>query len=811
METLLQDLRYGVRTLAKTPGFSAIAVLTLALGIGANSAIFSVVNAVLLAPLPFDEPERLVMVGEYDTSEAEGDSNMSYLNFVDFREQNRTFDDIAAYNRAGFSVTIGEEPERVEGALVSWTLFQTLQVQPIAGRAFLPEEDKKGAPPVVVISHGLWQRRFGGDPGVVGRALVVEGKQATVVGVMPAGFQFPVGTDPADMWAPLATNSLFADSRGAHFLDAVGRLERGVTVDQAKADLDAISAALEQQYPDSNIGYRSRVVPLHEALVGDVRAALLVLLGAVGFVLLIACVNVANLLLARALSRQKEIAIRSALGASRWRVARQLLTESLLLALVGGALGLAVAAWGADALAALVADEIPRAAEIGLDGRVVGFTFGVAALTGVVFGLAPALRLARADLNETLKDGSRATTEGVRHNRVRSALVVAEVVFSVVLLAGAGLMIRSLVGLLSVDTGFTARNVVTMDLTVPEAAFEDDPFFAGTFYRQALDRIASIPGIRSAAVTSTLPLSGNAIGIGYFIEGKTPTAEGERPSAPYDAVSPGYFRTMGIPVLRGRDFTPQDTKEGQPVIIISEALARRYWSDEDPVGKRMTIGYSAGEGQPASREIVGVVGNIKHQGLEHGADVAMYTPFAQTPWPFGTVVVAAEADPAGVVAAIRKEVMAVNRSQAVFNIRPMSEVVSRSVSEPRLYMALLAAFAGLALLLTAVGIYGVMAYSVSRRTHEIGIRMALGARPGDVLRLVVRQGMGLVLAGVAVGLVAAVAATKSMESLLFGVSAGDPLTLASVALLLVLVAFLAVLVPARRAAGLDPMIALRLD
>jgi putative ABC transport system permease protein len=629
---------------------------------------------------------------------------------------------------------------------------------------------------------------------------------------MPADFQFPVGSEPVEVWRP-ATATLFAASRGGRFLTVVGRLRDGVTIEQAKADLGAVAAALEQQYPDSDAGYGVQAEPLGDALFGDVRTPMLMLLAAVGFVLLIACTNVANLLLARALSRQKEIAIRAALGASRWRLVRQMLTESLVLSLAGGALGLLLAVWGSSAIAALVANQLPRASTIAVDARVVAFTFAVSILTGVLFGLAPALRLARTDPNEALVDTARGATEGARHNRLRSLLVVSEVALSVVLLVGAGLMIRSFVELIRVDAGFKTAHVLTMEITLPGSVMEDDPFRASRFFDDVLARVRALPGVTAAGASTTLPMGGSKMSIGFSVAGKTTDEPGQQASSPFDVVSPDYFRAMGIPVLAGREFTERDTEKSLPVVVISESLAHRYWPSEDPVGKRMRPDYSASkdddEEEAPEREIVGVVGDVKHDGLKDDAKTAIYTPLAQTPLPFASLVVVSDADPSSLTETVRREVLAVDHNQPIANVRLLDRVVSDSVARPRLYMTLLAIFAAVALVLTVIGIYGVIAYSVRRRTHEIGVRIALGATSGNVLGLVVRQGMALVLIGVALGVVAALGVTRFMASLLFGVAPTDPLTFGGVALLLAAFALLSIDLPARRAARLDPTVALR--
>jgi putative ABC transport system permease protein len=809
METLLQDVRYGARMLRKNPGFTAVAVVALALGIGANTAIFSVVNAVLLRPLAFPEPDRLVTLAENNLRRGVDHSSVSYPNFADWREQNASFESAAASMESDFNTSIGDQPERVQAAIVSASLFHVLGVEPVLGRGFTDEEDRPGAGPVVVLGYGFWQQRFGGDPGVIGRSIPVEGLNVTIVGVMPAGFRFPVGTTPVPMLAPLSFLSAdMQGQRGAHFLSVVARLRPGVTLEQARADMDAIGQRLAAQYPDSNTDTSVTVTLLHERLVTDVRPALLVLLGAVGFVLLIACANVANLLLVRSTARRKEIAIRAALGAGRWRVVRALLTESTLLACLGGALGLLLAIWGTDVLISVGPTGLVRVDEISVDGRVLGFTVAVSLVTGIVFGLLPALHASRIDLSEALKEGGANRVASAR-DRVRSALVVTEVALSVVLLIGAGLMVRSFARLLDVDPGFRPDHVVTAQLTLPDATYTE-PQQVAAFYDRVLDRLRQIPGVQSAGAVTTLPLDGSRISVSYEVEGQ-PTPPGLQQSAGFDAVSPGYFRTLGIPILTGRDFTDQDRADGRPVIIVNEAMARRCWPGQDPIGKRITSGITMDDGDPPVREVVGVVGDVRHNSLSSEARAAYYIPFAQVPMGMATLAVRTAAEPAAVTSAMRAAVRDVDSNQPLYNARVMEQVVAESVATPRFYATLLGIFGAVALVLAAVGIYGVMAYSVTQRTHEIGVRIALGAQPLQVLRLVVGHGLALALVGVGIGLAAAFALTRLMSSMLFGVSATDPLTFGGLAALLVGVALLACYVPARRASRVDPMVALRYE
>lgn len=808
METLIQDLRYGVRMLLKQPGFTVIAVIALALGIGANTAIFSVVNAVLLKPLPFADADRLVIVYESNLQRGSTRSSASYPNFADWREQNHVFERMSSYHTSDFVLTGEGEPARIQGATVNADLFPLLGVAPILGRSFLPEEDKPGdTGRVVMLSHRLWQTRFNADPNVVDRSVVLGGKHYTVVGVMPEGFQFPIGSDPVDLWSTVSVDSGMFEQRGAHYMRVIARLKPEVTLAEAKAEMDGIAANLERQYPDENTRRGITLVPALESMVGDVRPALLILLGAVGCVLLIGCANVANLLLARATTRHKEMAIRSALGASRGRVVRQLLTESVLLSMAGGALGLLVAMWGTDVLVSLSRDDLPRAAQIGLDGRVLGFTFLVSIITGVVFGLVPAIHSSRTDLNESLKEGGRGSTEGARRNRLRAVLVVSEVAIAIVLLAGAGLLIQSLRRLQQVNPGFNPHNVLTFSLGLPEVKYKPDQQVE--FYRQLMTRINSLPGVRSASAVMPLPLGGDRMRVTFETEGR-PIAKGELPATEIRTIGLDYFKTVGIPVTAGRDFTERDDKKAPAVLIVNEAFAKQFFPGEDPIGKNIKPGITADDNAPPMREIVGVVGNVKHMSLSAEVDPEAYEPHAQLTFDMA-VVVKTDADPHSIAGAVQGELRAMDKDLPAYNFRTLDEYLSASVAQPRFNTLLLALFAGMALLLTAVGLYGVMSYSVNQRTHEIGIRMALGADRGDVLKLVVGQGMTLTAIGVVVGLVGAFFLTQLLQSLLFGVSATDPMTFAAIAVLLAGVAMAACFVPARRATKVDPMVALRYE
>jgi len=818
METLFQDLRYAFRMLLKRPGFTAVAVLALALGIGANSAIFSVVNGVVLRALPYKDPESLMMVWSrrplLQVLAGSQEFPVSAADFTDWRDQNQVFEQIAAFHTQPFNITAAGEPEFLGGVRASANLFSLLGIEAKLGRTFLPEEDQPGAGHVVVISHGLWERRFGSDPNIVGQKLTLNDEPYTVVGVMPPGFQFPrKGEMPAgyqfprqaDLYTTLAWTPNQIDNRGREFLAVVARLKPGVTVAQASADMDGIAERLKQQYPQFNANKEVLIVPLHQQVIGKVRTALLVLLGAVGFVLLIACANVANLLLARAASRQKEIAIRTALGASRSRVIRQLLTESVLLSLTGGTLGLLLSMWGVDLLMAISPANLPRVDAISVDVRVFAFTLAVSLLTGIVFGLVPAIQASKPDVNEALKEGGR--TSSVGHNRFRSVLVVTEVALSLVLLIGAGLMIRSFVHLLNSSPGLKPQSVLTLDVGLPRTKYTGPQQAA--FFQQVIERLKSLPGVQSAGAVYPLPLSGAEEGMGFGIEGRAALAPGEVNSAGPGWVSPDYFNVMGIPLLRGRELTERDGIDSPRVLVINEAMAARYFPDEDPIGKR--VAFDQVNNTPNWREIVGVIGDVKHSALDSDPKPEMYFPFTQFPSFFMTLVVRTSGDPLNLVAAARSEVLAVKNDQPISNVHTMEELLSNSIAQRRFNMLLLSIFAGVALLLAAVGIYGVMSYSVAQRTHELGVRMALGAQTSHVLALVVKQGMTLALAGVGIGLAAAFALTRILESLLYGVSSTDPLTFTVIALLLASVAFVACYLPARRATKVDPMVALRYE
>jgi putative ABC transport system permease protein len=803
MQNLWQDLRYGARMLLKKPGFTLIAIGAIALGIGANTAIFSVVNAVLLRPLPYEESERLVVLYETNPQQGRDEMDVSYPNFVDWQAQSQSFEQMAAHLSGGMVLTGKDEPAGVDVAAVSADFFSMLRVKPLRGRAFLPEEDKVGGAPVVIVSHALWQSRFGGDEGLIGRQIMLDRKSRTVIGVMPPNFAFPPG-DQTEVWLALGAWADQMQNRAVHRLTAIGRLKPDVTLRQAQTELATIANRIQQQNPAADPGHGVNVISGYESLTKNARPALLTLLVAVGFLLLIACANVANLLLARAETRQKEIAIRTSLGATRWRIARQLLTESLILAVAGGAAGLLLAAWGVDALAGSLPEDFPRAKEIGIDRVVLGFTGALSVLTGLIFGIIPALARAKPPLNETLKEGGR-TNAAFGRGRVRGALIVSEVALSLALLVGAGLLIKSFWRLTQVNPGFQTDHLLTMNVVLIGEKYKETAQVI-SFYRELPARLGALPGVKAVSAASVLPISGGDGAGNLTIEGRDfPPAQ--TPSASFRRILPNYFSVMGIPLRQGREFDERDTG-AEKVVIINEGMARRFWPDGDAIGKRIKVG-------PPQNEpwltVVGVAGDVKNVGLEADARLATYEPHSQRTSSSMTLAVRTETDPLSLSAAVRGELRAMEKDLLIRPTSTMDERIRRSVAPRRFNMTLLAGFAALALLLAAVGVYGVMSYTVTQRTHEIGVRMALGAQSGAVLKLIVGQGLRLALIGVVIGLPAAFALTRWMEDLLFGVRPTDSWTYGAVAALLLLVALFACWIPARRAAKVDPMVALRCE
>jgi putative ABC transport system permease protein len=790
--------------LFKNPGFSLIAIITLALGIGANAAIFSVVNAVLLRPLPFKDPDRLMMIRETKLPQFP-EFAVASGNFLDWKKQATVFEQLVAFRFSSFNLIGAGDPERLSGYSVSEGFFSMLGAPPQLGRDFLAEEYQPGRSNVVILSNGVWQSRFGGDPKVLGQAITLDGQSYNIVGVMPASFAF--GGREAGLWTPQAFTAQHAQNHGGHSFAAMGRLKPGVTVDQARSEMVAIAGRLAAQYPDVNTGWSVKIMPILEFTVRSIKPALVVLLGAVAFVLLIACANVANLLLARAAGRQKEIAIRTAMGAGRSRIARQLLTESMLLAFVGGVAGLLLAKWGMDLLLKLAPQGLPRMGDVSLDGRALAFTAAITLLTGMVFGLVPALQSSKPNLNETMKDAGRGSTEGGRRQRIRGALVVLEVASALVLLVGAGLMIKSFWRLLQVDPGFNPENALTLSVALPRSKYPEEVRQIA-FFQQLLEKVKNLPGAQAAGASNVLPLADDFV-LGFDVQGRPPLPPGVGQSTNFYSVSADYFKAMGIPLLRGRLLTERDTKDSPHVAVVNETMAKKIFPDEDPIGKRIT--FDRRDNNPDWYEIVGVVGDVKHYGLDQTTTLQTYEPFTQQTFSSMSLVVRTAGDPTQATAAIRNAVLELDKDQPIANIKTLEQLVSTSIAQQKFSMSLLGVFAAVALALAAVGIYGVLSYAVTQRTHEIGIRMALGAGRRDVLRLVVGQGMRLTLIGVSVGLVAALALTRLMSTMLFGVSVTDPLTFSSIALLLAAIALLACWIPARRAAKVDPMVALRCE
>jgi putative ABC transport system permease protein len=814
VNTLFQDLKYGLRMLAKNPGFTAVAVLTLALGIGASTAVFSVVNTVLLKPLPYADPDRLMTVGSMDKRGAPVRSNLSYPDFFDFRAQNHVFDHLVTSRDTNMVLTGVGQPQQLDGEIVTWDLFPALGIKPQLGRSFLPSEEAAGTH-VVVLSQAIWQRQFGGDPGIVGRTITLDRKAYTVVGVGSAGFAFPANEPGIQLWTTIAADreapsgdQPITEQRGAHLLTALGRLKPGVSVEQARADLDVIAGALAKQYPDTNTNNRRAFVrPALETLAGDSRTPLLILLGAVGMVLLIACANIANLLLARTTTREHEMAVRAAMGANGSRVMRQLLTESLLLAILGGTAGVVVAEYTLRFVLPLGGQSIPRLAQASIDGRVLTFSLLIAALASLLFGMAPALQAAKIDLTGSLKEQTRGGTD--RHDRLRGALVIAQVTLGLVLVSGAGLLMASFLHLQRSDLGLRPDHLFTYRFSLPEPQYSAAQEVA--LYDHLLERMRALPGVESAAGVWPLPLGGDNATVSFNIE-ERPKGPSNRPSARMAFATPGYLLTAGIPLLKGRFFTEQDNEKAPPVLVVNKAFAEKYFPGEDVIGKRIMPGATGpGQKDDSMHEIVGVVGSAKLWALDAEPQPIYYFPYKQLAWQPPVVMLRTAVPPHTLESAMRREMAALDPLVPVFEVRTMDELLSTQVIEPRFHTLLLGCFAGIALLLTMVGLYGVVAYSVTRRTREIGVRIVLGASRSTVLSLVLKQALTMVLIGLVLGLAGALAGGELLQSMLYGVRPVDPVVLSAACCLIGLTGALAAYLPARRATKVDPLVALRYE
>ena len=810
LETLIKDVRYGMRNMLKQPGFTAIVVLTLAVGIGATTAIFSVVNGVLLRNLPYRQPERIIAIQELNEKRTR--VQVTSANFLDWRAQNTVFEHLSAIREGTSNLALSDIAERIDMAQTSVNFFDVFGVTPAHGRLFIPADEQAGHEPVVVVSYGLWQRRFGSDPGLIGKPIRLDGANYTVVGIAPPGFQYPAKTEawlpPLKLVPELFPDQDVTQTRGMGYLSAVALLRPGVSVTEAAVEMETITSRLRQQYPESNNNRFNEVVSLHQHLVGDTNKMLWLLFGAVTFVLLIACANVANLLLANAAARHKEIAIRTALGASRWRVIRQLFTESAILALVGGGVGFLLSVWGVPLITRLLPREFPRLDEIQMDWRVLVFTMGASVITAFLFGLAPAFSVTKAGVQDAMKETSHGAGGSVHRSRLRQGLIIAEVALSVVLLAGAGLLFRSFMQLQSVNTGFVPEQLLTARLTATGEQFQGSTNLIN-YFDKVTERIAAVPGVREVGVINTLPLQKGPT-LRFRVEGRPPLTVDKWPPANYRAVSPSYFHVMNIPLLQGRTFTRSDNDQAPTVLMVNQSLVDKNFSGENVIGRRINFGRSENN-QPVWLEIVGVVADVKNLELKDPPEPEFYFSTLQGPFRTMSVVVRTNVEPTSLVSAVRQAVAEVDKTVPVADFKTMDRIVTESVMKPRFNMVLLSLFGGIALLLSAAGIYGVTAYTVTQRTHELGIRLALGAQLSDVLKLIMKQGVLVILAGLAIGLAAAFVLTRLLKTFVFGVSTSDPLTFVGITLVLTVVALVACYIPARRATKVDPLVALRYE
>ena len=811
MSSLLQDLRYGARILIRKPGFTLIVVFTLALGIGANTAIFSVINALILSSSSIEDAGAVASIWRTPIDRGTG-GYVSYLELQDWQNRNQSFDRIAGYKPNGFILVGDDQAELIQGMRVTANFLSLLHIQPLRGRDFQPEEEKRGAQPVVILSYEFWQNRFGGDDSTLGRQLSLNGKPFTVIGILPPAFEFPLAPKQNQLLTTIAGEGGNLDQRGAQVLRAIGRLKHGVSFSQAQADLTSINEGLSQQFPEYNGNTTAYLVSIDEQIVGrDVRRALWVLLGAVAFILLIACTNVTNLLLVRAAGREKELALRAALGARTWRIARQLLTESLLLAVLSGCVGLLIAGWGLSAIRYYGADQLPRLDKVQINARVLVVTLVVSVLTAVLFSVLPVFKAARPDINEVLKAGAKNATSGGTLRLWRDSLVVAEVALGLILLIAAGLMIRSFERLVNVNPGFDPSNVLMGRISMTRAVYENTEERV-RYVNQTLERLKALPGVESAALVAPMPFSGGNVGSDFRIEGRPTPDPGQEPFASNRSVTPEYFQAMRIPLRQGRYFTEQDQRGGAGVAIINETLAALYFPNEDPIGKRITqVGANQNDGDPEQWEIVGVIGDVHHSSLTKPATPELYLPFQQNSWSWGNFMVRTTNEPTALTRSFSDEIQRGDRTVPVTNVQPLAQSISNTVAQTRFYTFLFTVFGAIGLILTMTGIYSVISYTASQRTQEVGIRMALGAQTGDVLRLIVGQGMATAMIGVAIGLAGAFGLTQLMTSLLFSVTATDPLTFVAIPIMLTGVALAACFVPARRAARVDPMVALRYE